>query len=690
MLYGVLIEKRNGEKVPYQEEKIAVAIAGAFQDFDKDFDDPDVLYLIESKIADKAKQKIVSVEDIQDIVEDVLLDMGYRQEAKAYIRYRHERFLARQKNSDEEVLSMIASDDNSYWKTENSNKNAELVTVQRDYLAGIISTDIAKNYIFPKEVIKAHEDGLVHQHDMDYMAQSTLSNCFSADTEFVTSEGVKTFNDFYDGSPVTVRDKNGEWRSAVVHNFGKQILYTVTLQSGRNIKEIRCTRNHRWILKDGSVTENLKIGDSLIALPDVSSNFEIETIEAAKAFCFGFVLGDGSDIGNNRGVRVRLCGHKKDDYFSYFERAGYQISKVKNTNDVIAINKDCVGKQEFLDSSMWRVMSTEQKIALFKGYYAADGCVDRNAIHTCDKRNLSLILEIAPLAGYYVANVRHDIHDTPYKKDASLYMITFRKKNNYNNLWKVKDIKKSCNNNHTTNVWCVVEPETHSFTLANGIVTGNCELINLNDMLQNGTVINKVKIEKPHRLLTAMTITTQIMASVAANTYGGESINLAHLAPFVRDSYNIYRKKYQELGLNSELVEALAKIDLKKEIEDAVQTFNYQISTLFTLNGQAPFCSLFMYLKDAGEYKKEFILLAEEFLRQRIEGMPNEDGIKVTQAFPKILFVLEDDNYKPGTKYWDLTKLAIRCSANRLTPDYISEKKMMEYKNGDCYACMGE
>ena len=222
----------------------------------------------------------------------------------------------------------------------------------------------------------------------------------------------------------------------------------------------------------------------------------------------------------------------------------------------------------------------------------------------------------------------------------------------------------------------------------------NCELINLNDMLQNGTVINKVKINKPHKLLTAMTITTQIMASVAANTYGGESINLAHLAPFVRDSYNIYLKKYRQHCFTQETIEKLAKQDLAKEIEDAVQTFNYQISTLFTLNGQAPFCSLFMYLNDTEEYKEELILLIKEFLKQRIEGMPNSDGVMVTQAFPKILYVLQEDNYKPGTKYWEVTELAIKCSSHRLTPDYISEKKMKELKingsgSGDCYACMG-
>ena len=392
------VKKRNGFIVPYDLEKISIAISGAFQDFDKEFEDIEVLNDIEDRLQQFFfnKDEYAPIEDIQDIVEDTLLDHGYREEAKAYIRYRYEHELARQKNNDKEVLSMIQGA-NDYWEKENSNKNPDLVTVQRDYLAGIVSTDIARNYIFPKDVIEAYDKGYVHQHDMDYMAQSTLHNC---------------------------------------------------------------------------------------------------------------------------------------------------------------------------------------------------------------------------------------------------------------------------------------------------------ELINLNDMLQNGTVINNVKINKPHRLITAMTITTQIMAAVAANSYGGESINLTHIAPFVRSSYNIFLKKYKDCGLSDEKAKELATKDLNKEIADSVQTFNYQISTLFTLNGQAPFCSVFMYLNDTEEYKEELILLIKEFFRQRIEGMPNRDGIPVTQAFPKLLYVLEEDNYKPGTKYWHVTQEAIKCSSCRLTPDYISEKIMKQLKingngDGDCYACMG-
>lgn len=392
----MLVVKRDGSKVDFDPHKIASAVGRAYQEvFGEDGSDygAEIAHFVTGNIGYGGYGDSISVEDIQDLVEHWLMIDGDEDVAKAYIRYRYEHELARQRHNDEEVLKIIGKDTDSYWATENSNKDFQLVTTQRDYLAGSVSTDIARNYIFPRVVVEAHDNGWVHQHDMDYMAQATLHNC---------------------------------------------------------------------------------------------------------------------------------------------------------------------------------------------------------------------------------------------------------------------------------------------------------ELINLEDMLQNGTVINKVKINKPHRLLTAMTIATQIMASVAANSYGGESITLTHLAPFVRSSYNIFLQKYIDAGLPKKQAETLAKIDLDKEVADAIQTFNYQLSTLFTLNGQQPFASVFMYLNETEEYKEELIMLFKEILKQRVAGMPNRDGIPVTQAFPKLLYVLQEDNYKPGTKYWDVTKLAIDCSSKRLTPDYISEKVMKELKEGQCFPCINK
>ena len=222
----------------------------------------------------------------------------------------------------------------------------------------------------------------------------------------------------------------------------------------------------------------------------------------------------------------------------------------------------------------------------------------------------------------------------------------------------------------------------------------NCDLINLEDMLQNGTNINGVMIEKPHKFLTAMTIATQIITAVTSSQYGGATVTMTHLAPFVRESYNRYLKKYQDRKLTKEQCEQFAKEDLKKEIRDGVQTFQYQINSMTTTNGQSPFLSVCFYLGETEEYKEELAMIIEEMLHQRIQGMKNEKGVYITPAFPKLLYVLEEANMKEDSKYWYLTELAAKCTAKRMVPDYISEKKMLEYKinangEGNCYPCMG-
>lgn len=394
--------KRDGRKVQFDKQKIQNAINGAFQDVNgQECNDNGVLVHIMGYInAYQELNDAIEVEKIQDIVERSLMEMGYYNVAKAYIRYRYEHELERQKHNDQELLDMVRGD-NDYWNTENSNKNVKWVTTQRDYMAGIVSTDLARKYIFPKEVVEAHDAGIIHIHDMDYAAQNTLHNC---------------------------------------------------------------------------------------------------------------------------------C------------------------------------------------------------------------------------------------------------------------------------------------------------------------LINLDDMLQNGTVVNGVSIDKPHRLSTAMTIATQIIAAVASSQYGGTTITLTHLAPFVRLSHDRFKNKYITWGFDEDVAEKMAAIDTKKEVADAVQTLNYQLNSLTTTNGQAPFVSVAMYLGETEEYKDELAMLIEEVLNQRIKGMKNRVGVYVTVAFPKLLYVLEEDNIHPESKYWYLTELAAKCTAKRMVPDYISEKVMKDLKlskgeiagGGDCYPCMGK
>ncbi len=230
----------------------------------------------------------------------------------------------------------------------------------------------------------------------------------------------------------------------------------------------------------------------------------------------------------------------------------------------------------------------------------------------------------------------------------------------------------------------------------------NCDLVNLEDMLQNGTVITGTLIERPHSFSTACNIATQIIAQVASNQYGGQSISLAHLAPFVDVSRKKIRKAVKremaeiQLNLDESKLEFLVEERLRDEVRRGVQTIQYQVLTLLTTNGQAPFVTVFMYLGEAKseQERKDLALIIEETLEQRCEGVKNEDGVWITPAFPKLIYVLEEDNIHEDAPYWYLTKLAAKCTARRMVPDYISEKKMLELKvdkngEGHCYTCMG-
>ena len=391
------IVKRDGHIVDYDADKIRIAIGKANNEVkgNKKATKQEIEEII--KYIEELDKKRILVEDIQDIIEQKLMEFDKYELAKKYITYRYTRELVRKANTTDKTIKELIDGENEYWNSENSNKNAEVVTTQRDYLAGITSTDITRRFLLPEDVVEAHDKGIIHFHDADYFAQ--------------------------------------------------------------------------------------------------------------------------------------------------------------------------------------------------------------NALH-------------------------------------------------------------------------------------------NCELINLNDMLQNGTVINGVMIEKPHRFITAATIATQIILAVTSSSYGGATVSLTHLAPFVRSSYEKYYQKYKERNLSKEECEKFAKQDTKKEVQDGVQTFNYQVNSMTNTNGQAPFLSVCMYLGETDEYKEELAMIIEEFLKQRIQGFKNEKGVYITPAFPKLLYILEEDNIHENSKYWYLTKLAAECTAKRMVPDYISEKVMKELKknelgDGDCYPCMG-
>ena len=533
------IIKRNGSEAEFDPKKIIAAVgkANASVAASERIGQPSVDALAE-RVTGRcaALGRAPSVEEVQDFVEEELHGLGAFALSRHYIRYRHARELARRANTtDAPILSLIDCN-NEEVKQENSNKNPTVNSVQRDYMAGEVSKDLSKRVLLPPEIVEAHEAGIFHFHDMDYYAQR-MHNCFAGTTKFITDRGIRKFNDFKDGDPVVVKDLNGDLRDATVHCFGVQELYDVTLKNGRMTHTVTCTRDHRWVLDDGSVTTQLSVGDVLWPTQD-STGFEISTVEDAKLFCLGFAIGDGCDHCCAHRTIVRLCG-AKTRWAWVFEKSGWRKTEVEATGDVW-FHVSGTLKQDFLSSRAWRFLNARQQAMVFHGYYAADGSADATRVSTADKRVSAFVRDVSGLAGYYLTSSKETLRNTNFKEGAFLCTMELTVSNASNQKWRVASIVR--NRHQRARVWCVTEPVTHTFTLEKGIVTGNCDLVNLDDMLQNGTVISGTGIDRPHSFSTACNIATQIIAQVASNQYGGQSISLAHLAPFVEVSRHKIRK----------------------------------------------------------------------------------------------------------------------------------------------------
>ncbi len=682
------IRKRNGSEVTFNKHNIVEAITRANSMIRLE----DRLSVCEIKdiakqIEDKCKQSTVAIQtdDIQNFVEKAIMAAGKYDVATAYIVYRYQKALDAKKNTiDDRVLSLL-SGDNEDIHQENANKNPNILSTMRDYMAGEVSKDLSQRYLLPADIYKAHKDGIIHFHDMDYFAMPE-HNCFGANEELITDTGIRKFCSFSkNGESTYVKDKDGKFRLATVKCYGMQSCNKVTLTTRTGFKkEVIVTPNHRWILQDGTVTTNLKVGDVLALTPD-STAYNITTRDEARAWCIGFIVGDGCD--HYAHTQARLCGYK-NQYVKYFEMAGF-LGTTNETGDCVPYTK-FFSKQDFINGKAWRYMSVEQKALVFNGYYAADGNQDRNSICTTDDRIAEMIEELSGIAGYYIMHRTENVNSTNYKDNVRYINFKFLTKTIDKYGWKVANIE-SYQNGKEKQVWCVEEPITHSFTLANGVVTGNCCLINLDDMLQNGTVISGNTIDKPHTFKTACNIASQIIAQVASSQYGGQTITVSHLSKFVPETREYFKQKYPTLS--AEQIEDLVKDD----IEGGVQTLQYQILTLQTTNGQTPFVSVCLYLNEAEneEAKEDLARVIEEILKQRIKGVKNESGQYYANPFPKLLYFLEEDNITPDSKYWYLTKLAATCTTKRMVPDYISEKIMKQQKiskkgeEGDAYPCMG-
>lgn len=673
--------KRDGSLVEFDKNKIENAIIKAMKRGSGIYK-PLIAKLISEDAEEYFKiEGNSTIYKIEEFVYNRLIHYGESHTAKAYEGYRSVQSFKRQVNTtDNDILGLISKTNEDVLR-ENSNKNSIVASTQRDLIAGEVSKDIARRKLIPAHIVQAHDEGIIHWHDMDYTLQS-IHNCFSGDTKFITDFGVLKFNQCSPGQKVKTLDKNGIWRESTVNKYGKQRLQTVTISSGRTVKKIRCTENHRWILKDNTVTTNLKIGDRLHLLHNIDAEFEFNPY----AFCLGFVLGDGTDTKNtsSEGVRVRLCGDKVKHMETFLE-CGYRLSSYKPDNsDDIILTKSGSFKNKFIESKAWKFMSHDDLRSLFEGYYAADDSKDRNTISTSSKNLAEMIRDISAVAGYHVTSETFTIRDTEYKKNAHLYTFRFMKSQPANRNWIVKDINRD--DKHLYDVWCVEEPITNTFTLDGGVVTGNCMLINLEDMLNNGTVINEKLVERPKSFSTACTVATQIMAQIASGQYGGQSITIKHLAPFLRISYDKYYNHYfNNKGFTNLVSKDLAEDRMMEELKSGVQTIRYQLSTLQTSNGQSPFATIYLEIEEGHEYEREMALICEEMIKQRLEGMKNYKSQEIGEAFPKLVYLLDEHNCLEGGKYDYITKLAAKCNTKRLVPDYQSAKIMRKNYDGETF-----
>lgn len=664
------------------------------------------------------KKDVVYSKDVDKFVLKKLFDYGQDLTANAYERYKTTKHFQKQDGIIDKDIIGIIDGSNEKAISENANKDARMSSTQRDLIAGAESRSYAARKLLPTHILNAHNEGIIHIHDMDYMIQP-MFNCFDSETKFITDKGVFTFSDFKDGDEVIVPTHKGNWKKAKVRCYGRNKLYQYTISTINREKygiDIIATENHRWFDENGNEQIGLYVGDKLLTknylYEDINTVLENAQIELLKSWCIGFAIGDGYTQYNKTKksitpyTKIRLCGDK-NKYINIFNRCGFNSCQVKDQNKDNTVWICGFDKNKFLEKKLYVNLSRNEIKFLMYGLLCADGDRNKNGFSSISSSNpyiCKMIEKYMDLTGYFVTSKFEKNNITNYGERTNPLTI-FVLQTYLPSVYSRKDGKVVIKP-HTLKViqkeyvkedltWCLEVEDDKSFVLAGGIITGNCQLINLKDMFENGTVINGKMIETPKSFKTACTVATQISLQVANGQYGGQTFSVSHLAPFVRVSYNKYiehlKNNFAEIGINAtdEQIKQQAMKLLKQEIKDGVQTIQFQENTFSSNNGQTPFVSIFMYLNEEPEYVKETAMIIEEMLNLRYLGMKNEYGVYVTPSFPKLLYVLDENNVPKDSEYRYLTDLAVKCSAKRMNPDYISAKIMRQQFDNEVFPCMG-
>ena len=566
--------KRDGTHQDFDESKIVRAIKNANSKVSDKIDDEKIHKVVTSAITfiKSLKKDEVNVEEIHKAVEDALMKNNCFSVARQYIGYRQTRDAKRFK-----TLPIVGVMESKLFVKKNTavHQNANLDEFSFGGKKGEMDSAFLKehalNYYITPKYAKNHINNKVYIHDLDSYILG-MHNCTSRETRFITDEGIKAFYEFKDGEKTNVLCKDGVFRGATVRYYGKKPLYDITFK--RNNKEIikRCTRDHRWILHDDTVTTNISVGDKIVngEFNEISIE-DIKSKRDAEMFAFGFIIGDGCDHGNY--LTVRLC-NGKNKYKSVFEKAGYHIRGVAKNGDVSYIKKSTISKQSFLSNKMWELLPLRDKQFLFTGYFAADGFQKSQiSIATSDERCLSLIRDISALAGFHIKNEKTIIHSTNYKENATLYSVIFFSYKSPKNLWTVASIEKCKNKEYEA--WCIEEPVTHSFVLEGGIVTGNCVSVPMDELLSSKVYTRQTMIRPAGSINTAFQLVAVYFQLQSLQQFGG--VAATHLdwtlVPYVRKSFMKHFKdglKYVEDKSDKEVEEIVKTIkgDKNREIID--------------------------------------------------------------------------------------------------------------------------
>ena len=689
--------KRDGKRVAFDVKKIerVIGLANKAVAAEKRIDDEKVQAITDKVVAKIGNREEVEVEEIQDLVEQNLL-----QDKKAYFvgrefsHCREERAKERFKRLD--IMKRIKEKlDASDVQNQNANVDEYSFGGRKGEADGELMKQLALDYYINPKFSKNHINNRIYIHDLDNYVVG-MHNCAIRTEKFITSDGVRSFEDFNDGEEVTVLNKNGDFVNATVKCFGRQAMQEITLSCGKRSVVKVFTKDHRWILEDGSVTTNLSVGNKLISLPSkIITEKDITTKRDAEMFAFGFVIGDGCDYKDY--LNVRLCGDKIK-YQDTFIRAGYSIRQEIDT-DKVFIKKATVGKQSFLTNKSWKILSLRDKQMLFAGYYAADGNKNALDISTSDERCVELITDISALCGYHVYDVNEKVHDTNYKSNAHLWTVRF---NNPNDVWTVSDIKKGEHRNTDYEAWCIVEPETHSFVLDGGIVTGNCLSVPFDHLLKFGFNTRQTDIRPASSINTAFQLVAVLFQLQSLQQFGG--VSATHLdwtmVPYVRKSfwkhymrqlasYNYYLDKEDAMPvekadavntqIDSKLYKANKKVydmaleDTVAEAHQAVEGMYHNLNTLQSRSGnQLPFTSINYGTCTLPEGR----LIIKALLDCSIDGVGK---LHKTPIFPCGIFQKMKGVNDKGSKNYDLYKLAIKSTSKRLYPNYAN----VDWTNND-------